>query len=155
MLASIHSHDAASAIVRLLDLEAEPFLVATAAAGVLSQRLVRKVCEHCGIDGELSATESLVYEQEMQQSGEGKIFKLGQGCNYCFGTGYAGRVGVFEVFTVSDAIRKSIGTGTNSQTIRAQAISEGMNPLRRSGLELARSGVTTVKEVLSKVYTLE
>jgi type IV pilus assembly protein PilB len=155
VLASIHSHDAASAIVRLLDLEAEPFLVATAAAGVLSQRLVRRVCSKCGVEGELGATDGLVYEQEMQESTEGVKFMAGQGCNFCFGTGYSGRTGVFEVFAVSDAIRKLIGTGASSQDVRATAIAEGMTPLRRSGLLLAKQGQTTVKEVLAKVYTLE
>ncbi|MBI2964700.1 MAG: type II/IV secretion system protein [Chloroflexi bacterium] len=155
VLASIHSHDAASAIVRLLDLEAEPFLVATSAAGVLSQRLVRKVCDKCGTASELGATDSLVYEQEMQESSEVQKFMAGQGCNFCFGTGYSGRTGVFEVFAVSDPIRKLIGTGAKSQDVRAQAIAEGMVPLRRAGLLLAKEGVTTVKEVLAKVYTLE
>jgi type II secretory ATPase GspE/PulE/Tfp pilus assembly ATPase PilB-like protein len=79
----------------------------------------------------------------------------GQGCNYCFGTGHAGRTGVFEVFAVSDPVRKLVGTGANSQQVRAQAIAEGMVPLRRAGLLLAKQGVTTVKEVLAKVYTLE
>ncbi|MBI4306559.1 MAG: hypothetical protein HY678_09610 [Chloroflexi bacterium] len=79
----------------------------------------------------------------------------GQGCNFCFGTGYSGRTGVFEVFAVSDPIRKLISTGASSQEVRNQAIAEGMVPLRRAGLMLAKEGVTTVKEVLAKVYTLE
>lgn len=155
VLASIHSHDATSAVVRLLDLGAEPFLVATAAAGVLAQRLVRNVCVSCRIKEELSATEQIAYEQELQESADEQTFWVGQGCNYCMGSGYSERTGVFEVYAVSENARKMIAGSANSNQLRDQALREGMIPMRRSGLMMAKNGQTTVKEVLSKVYTFE
>ena len=88
VLASIHSNDAAASIVRLLDLGVEPFLAATGVVGSLAQRLVRKVCAQCQILVEPSATEAMAYEQEMQNTAE--QFMVGQGCNFCNGTGYTG-----------------------------------------------------------------
>ena len=89
VLASIHSNDAAASIVRLLDLGVKPFLAATGVVGSLAQRLVRKVCAQCQILVEPSATEAMPYEQEMQDTAE--QFMVGQGCNFCNGTGYTGR----------------------------------------------------------------
>lgn len=155
VLASIHSHDATSALVRLLDLGSEPFLVATAVAGVLAQRLIRVVDVQCRVADELSATESLMYEQEMQESAEDQKFWVGQGCNYCTGSGYSGRTGVFEVQAIGEETRKLIATGANSQQLHEQAAVDGTVSLRHAGLMLAKEGKTTVREVLTKVYTLE
>lgn len=155
VFASIHSHDATSAIVRLLDLGAEPFLVASAAAGVLGQRLVRKICDHCRTETTLSTVEQVMFEQETQKSAEGVTFYQGRGCNFCFGTGFSSRIGVFEVYGVSEDARKLIAQSENNQQLRDLAVSEGMIPMRRSGLLMAEQGTTTVGEVLSKVYTFD
>lgn len=153
VLASIHSNDAASSIVRLLDLGTEPYLVATAVVGALAQRLVRRLCAHCAGEGEPSATEAMVYEQEMQEPAAG--LKIGRGCNYCGQTGYAGRIGVFEVLAVSENIRKLVSANASGQEIRSAALAEGMVPLRRAGMLLAKSGITTVDEVMKKVFFIE
>ena len=153
VLASIHSNDAASSIVRLLDLGTEPYLVATAVVGALAQRLVRRLCVHCAIVSDVSATESMVYEQEMQEPASG--IKITRGCNYCGQTGYAGRIGVFEVLSVSENIRKLVSSNASGQEIRAVALAEGMIPLRRAGMLLAKSGTTSVDEVMKKVFFIE
>ena len=153
VLASIHANDASSSIVRLLDLGIERYLAATAVAGSLAQRLVRKTCPHCKIPTELTAMEAMAYEAEMQESA-GK-FMLGRGCNFCEGNGYIGRVGVFEVMAISDPIRKLIAAGSSGQELRAQALSDGMFPLRRSGMLKAQEGVTSVGEVLRKVFFMD
>ncbi|MCH8086297.1 MAG: Flp pilus assembly complex ATPase component TadA [Chloroflexi bacterium] len=153
VLASIHSNDAASSVVRLLDMGTEPYLVATAMVGALAQRLLRKIDPNCKAATELSVTESMAYEQEMQESaGE---FWHGQGCNFCGGTGYSGRTGVFEVLSVSEEIRRLISQGASGGQIRKQAMSEGLVPLRRSGIMKAKDGTTTMGEVLRKVFFLE
>ena len=103
VLASIHSNDTASSFVRLLDLGVEPYMAATAVAGSLAQRLVRKVCPHCGTATEIGDVESVAYETEMEE--EAGQFMGGPGCNFCGYTGFIGRIGVFEVLAVTDAIK--------------------------------------------------
>ena len=153
VLASIHSNDAASSIVRLLDLGVEPFLAATGVIGALAQRLVRKIDTSCELITEPTATEAMAYEQEMQGTvGE---FWAGQGCNFCNGTGYLGRTGVFEVMAVDDSIRKLIGAGSSGQEIRTQAVASGMVPLRRAGMMKAQERVTTLGEVFRRVFFID
>ena len=142
VLASIHSNDAASSIVRLLDLGTEPYLVATAVVGALAQRLVRNVDSNCKVLVDPSATEAMAYEQEMQESAE--QFWVGQGCNFCGGSGYSGRNGVFEVLTVSETVRKLVAQGATGTLIREQALADGMVSLRRAGILKAKEGRTTV-----------
>jgi type II secretory ATPase GspE/PulE/Tfp pilus assembly ATPase PilB-like protein len=153
VLTSIHANDSSSAIVRLLDLVGEPYLVATSIMGSIAQRLVRKICSHCRLLTELSDAESIVYEQEMQEpAGE---FWVGQGCNFCGDSGFSGRTGVFEVLVVGERIRELIVEGASGQDIRNQALAEGMIPLRRAGFLKAKEGVTTVREVLRNVYYVD
>ena len=153
VLASIHSNDAASSIVRLLDLGIEPYLAATAVVGSLAQRLVRVVDPHCGIEVEVSATESMAYETEMQEAAP--QFMVGQGCNFCGGTGYLGRTGVFEVLAISEATRKLVAAGATGQEMRNRALGDGLVPLRRAGMVKAKAGITTVEEILRKVFFIE
>ena len=153
VLASIHSNDAASSIVRLLDLGTEPYLVATAVVGALAQRLVRKVCPHCGVMAEPSVTELMAYEQEMQETAD--EFLTGQGCNFCGQSGYLGRTGLFEVLGVSESIRRLIAVGPSGQDLREQAVQEGMVPLRRAGMLKAKAGETTTGEVLRRAFFID
>ena len=153
VLASIHSNDAASSIVRLLDLGVEPFLAATGVVGALAQRLVRKVDDSCQVITEPSATEAMAYEQEMQQPlGE---FWSGQGCNFCNGTGFSGRTGVFEVMAVDETMRKMISGGISGQELRTQALANGMISLRRAGMIKAQESATTLGEVVRKVFFID
>ena len=153
VLSSIHSNDAASAVVRLLDLGVEPFLAATAVIGSLAQRLVRKVCPQCGTPTEPTATEAIAYEQEMQQPVP--EFREGQGCNFCSSSGFVGRTGVFEVMAIDESVRRQIAQGANGPEIRSQALSNGMVPMRRAGMMLAEQGATTLCEVFRGVFFLD
>ncbi|MBM3943952.1 MAG: PAS domain-containing protein [SAR202 cluster bacterium] len=94
---------------------------------------------------------SSMFETEEMQDAAPKFYRA-QGCNFCRGTGYDGRTGIFEVMTVTEGIRKLIVAGASGQEIRTQAISEGMIPLRRAGMLKAKEGVTTVSEVLRRVF---
>ena len=153
VLASIHSNDAASSIVRLLDLGIEPYLAATAVVGGLAQRLVRTTDTHCAVHAELTATESMAYETEMQEvAGQ---FLMGQGCNFCGGTGFSGRQGVFEVLSVSEGVRQLVAAGASGSELRNQALADGMVPMRRAGMMKAKEGFTTVGEVLGKVFFID
>ena len=153
VLASIHSNDAASAFVRLIDIGIEPYLAATAVVGVAAQRLVRKVCAHCKVNKEMEPAERQAYFNE---TGEDEAsFVSGRGCNFCGFTGFLGRTGVFEVLPVSEATRKLVASGASGHEIRRQAMSEGVSPLRRTGMAKVKDGVTTVNEVLSRVFFFE
>ena len=153
VFASIHSNDAASAIVRLLDMGIEPYLAATAVTGTLAQRLVRQICSHCKAPVEPGAAEAMAYESEMQEPIE--QFWQGQGCNFCGNAGFSGRTGVFEVLAVNDDIRKLVVSRASGQDIRSQALRDGMVSLRRAGMLKAKEGITTASEVMRKVFFID
>ena len=153
VLASIHSNDAASSIVRLLDLGVEPFLAATGVIGCLAQRLVRQVCPQCGVATEATASEAIAYEQEMHQPVP--RFMSGPGCNFCTGSGFVGRSGVFEVLSVDEAIRRQISQGVSGPEIREAAVENGMVTMRRAGMQMADSGRTTLSEVFRSVFYID
>ena len=135
VLASIHSNDAASSIVRLLDLGVEPFLAATGVIGCLAQRLVRQVCPQCGVPAKVTETEAIAYEQEMQEPVV--QFMSGPGCNFCNGSGFVGRSGVFEVLSVDEEIRRKISQRASGPEVREAALKNGMVAMRRAGMLMA------------------
>ena len=153
VLASIHSNDAASALVRLLDMGIEPYLAATAVTGTLAQRLVRKVDPHCRAPVEPGAAEAVAYESEMQEPAA--QFWVGQGCNFCSQTGFEGRTGVFEVLAVGEEVRKLVASSASGQEIRTKGMGDGMVPLRRAGMLKVQEGITTADEVMRKVFFIE
>ena len=153
VLASIHSNDAASSIVRLLDLGVEPFLAATGVIGCLAQRLVRQVCPQCGVPSTATATEAIAYEQEMQEPVV--QFMSGPGCNFCNGSGFVGRSGVFEVLSVDETIRKLISQRASGPEVRETALRNGMVAMRRAGMLMAQSGKTTLSEVFRSVFFID
>ena len=154
VLASIHSNDAASAFVRLIDIGIEPYLAATALVGVAAQRLVRKVCTHCKVSTDIDPGEQHAYASEMGVD-DGMTFVSGRGCNFCGMTGFLGRTGVFEVLPISETTRELVASGSSGHQIRQQAMSEGMVPLRHAGMTKVKTGDTTVNEVLSRVFFFE
>ncbi|MCH8149553.1 MAG: Flp pilus assembly complex ATPase component TadA, partial [Planctomycetes bacterium] len=119
VLSSVHANDAAGVIFRLIDLGVEPFLIASAVGGVIAQRMVRKICPNCATMAPVLSEERLAYEKEMTE--ERTEFLYGTGCSYCARTGYLGRTGIFEVMTVTEAIRRLILTGASADDIRTQA----------------------------------
>ena len=153
VLSSIHANDAVGVLFRLVDLGVEPYLVVSALVGVVSQRLVRRVCEHCRMLAEASPEENRVYKEEMGTPLT--HFYKGQGCHFCANTGYRGRTGVFEVLTLSEPIRRLLMEGAAADEIREQAIREGMITMRRDGMIKVREGITTPCEVMRNVYTIQ
>jgi type IV pilus assembly protein PilB len=146
VLSTIHTIDAAAAAHRLMDIGVEPFLVATALRMVVAQRLIRKLCNDCAAPTEpkASVAEQLgfdVFKQEGQ-------WRRAVGCRMCRGTGYAGQIGVFEMFALNDAIRQLISDGQSAAAVREYLIQGGFESLRDQARGLVASGVTTAEEVL-------
>ncbi|MCL5074509.1 MAG: GspE/PulE family protein [Chloroflexi bacterium] len=152
VLSSIHANDAVSALLRLIDLGVEPFLVTSAVIATLSQRLVRRVCPYCHSLVQVSPAEAMAYQQEMGQVRT--EFHYGRGCNFCARTGYLGRIGVFELLPMSEQIRQLVTRRATAAEIKAQALQEGMITMRRDGMTKARDGVTTPAEIIRNVFTI-
>lgn len=146
VFSTLHTNDAASAVTRLLDLGIEPYLVGSSLVGVLAQRLVRRVCSHCGKPHAPGGAEleMLRYEPTDQERAR---FRKGGGCERCRMTGYHGRVGCFELLTVNEEIRRLVAARCTASEINDAAIREGMHSLAEDGLMKVGTGQTTVEEV--------
>jgi general secretion pathway protein E len=152
VLSSVHSSDAVGALFRLLDLGVEPFALVSAVIGVVAQRLVRRVCSRCRAFASPPPEEQFAYEKEMGEPAPRLYY--GEGCNFCAGTGYRGRTGVFEVLAVSEEIRRLLLKGASASQVKAQALKEGIIPMWRDGMMKVKEGITTPYEVIRNVYTL-
>ena len=145
VFSTLHTNDAAGAVTRLQDMGVEGYLISSSLLAIQAQRLVRRICPDCAQQHELSDDEAMVLEIE-------KAFcphiTRGSGCDLCGNTGYRGRVGLYELLLMSDAIRHHIASGADANIIREQAIEEGMTTLRQDALEKLRAGMTTPEEVV-------
>ena len=148
VLSTLHTNDAPSTISRLLNMGIEPFLVATSLQAICAQRLVRRICEYCKQEAETpSHTALLELGFEPEESEEVRVFR-GAGCKVCNGSGYKGRVGLYEVMEITPSIKDAIVTGATAHDLKKIALANGMITLRRSGLQKVRDGVTTIEEVV-------
>ena len=148
VLSTLHTNDAPSTVSRMVNMGIEPFIVGTAVNLIQAQRLIRRVCSGCKEEVRDVPPKVLLdvgFQSDMV--GTFPMFK-GRGCATCNGTGYKGRVGLYEVLEITDGIRDLIMMGANSVELRKKAIEEGMLTLRMSGLEKIKQGITTIEEVL-------
>ena len=143
VFSTLHTNDAAGAFARLIDMGAEPFLVASAVAGVMAQRLVRRLCPKCKQE---AALDMKLYDLEYPPSSQ--TVWTPNGCEACTGTGYRGRGGLFELLVVSEEIESQIIARKSSLEIREQAARQGMKKLREDGWVKILNGMTSVKEVM-------
>jgi type II secretory ATPase GspE/PulE/Tfp pilus assembly ATPase PilB-like protein len=153
VMSSIHANDAVGVLFRLVDLDAEASSVASTLIGVISQRMVRRICSNCKNAYQPSAEEQEILQEELKEN----IITLyrGTGCNLCANTGFRGRTGIFELLTMSEAIRKMLRGNASSTEIKEQAISEGMLTMKRDGMLKVRDGTTTIGEVMKGVFSLD
>jgi general secretion pathway protein E len=152
VLSSVHANDTVGVLFRLIDLGVEPFLISSALIGIIAQRMVRRVCPHCGRKVTVPLVEQLAYEKEM---GESKTdFSYGAGCKECVYSGYLGRTAIFEILTITDELRRMIVAGASNTDIRATALSQGLVTIAKDGMMKAKNGVTTPYEVLRNAYTI-
>jgi type IV pilus assembly protein PilB len=161
VLSTLHTNDAATALPRLIEMKVEPFLVASTVNVIVGQRLVRKICEMCKESSEIDRSQlkkNLPDGLIVKHFGEGEKVRVyqGKGCKVCHLTGYAGRLGVFEVLEITKEIKKLIANKSDSDIILDAAIKEGMTTMLEDGLDKVVRGQTTLEEVLrvTKVETL-
>lgn len=151
VLSTIHTNDAPSATTRLVDMGIEPFLISSSLIGVLAQRLARTICSHCK-EAYTPPVEALHRLGLKPDEGEEIVFYRGRGCDRCKGTGYKGRIGLFELMMMSEPIRELVLKGASTSQLGEQAISEGMRTLREDGILKVLEGMTTVDELLRVVF---
>ncbi len=135
---TLHTNDAPSAITRLTDMGVENYLITSSLVSVLAQRLVRVICKHCRV------------EAEMRMTPDGELIQTykGAGCESCFGSGFKGRVGIFELMELNEEIRKKIMANEDSTEITKAALRNGMRSLREDGWMKVRDGLTTAQEIM-------
>ncbi|NBQ55251.1 MAG: type II/IV secretion system protein [Verrucomicrobia bacterium] len=148
VFSTLHTNDAPSAITRLVDMGVKPFLVSSSIRAVLAQRLIRKICPECKEPYTPTEVELRALNLTAASLAQAR-FSKGRGCDRCRGTGYKGRAGIFEIFTVDDEIRHLINEGAAVSKIRQRARDLGMRTLREDGVRKVVSGMTTPEEVIS------
>jgi type IV pilus assembly protein PilB len=151
VLSTLHTNDAPSTVSRLVNMGIEPFLVGTAVNLIQAQRLVRRICTRCKRDVTDEVPKKALLETGFApEEVESLRIHAGRGCDACRGTGFKGRVGLYEVMEVTDGIRDLVMVGATAVEIQKKALEEGMLTLRMSGLQKIRDGVTTIDEVLKE-----
>jgi type IV pilus assembly protein PilB len=153
VLSSLHAIDAPAALHRLLDMGIESFLVASSVTAVLSQRLVRRICDHCRGPYQPSPQELAMLEALGGRVPVGGFLR-GQGCNFCARTGFLERIGVYEMMPVTEGIRQLILARAAHDDIRKVARDEGMRTLQEEAARLVQANVTTLAEVLRAIYVV-
>jgi general secretion pathway protein E/type IV pilus assembly protein PilB len=148
VFSTLHTNDAAGAFMRLCDMGVEPFLVSSTVEGVMAQRLVRSLCKHCRekhVPNREDVPDDFPYDEII--GSQGGIYDA-VGCRQCRGTGYSGRMGIYELLVANDAIRLLASERQASNVIKRAAMAAGMRTLRMDGWNKVRSGITTIAEVL-------
>ncbi len=145
VLSTLHTNDAPSSITRLVNIGLEPFLVGAAVNGVLAQRLLRRLCKHC--KAEERPSEEMAEYLELQGMATSKLWTA-KGCDRCRGTGYSGRVGIYELLAVDDRLRDVVAGNPNVSEFRRMCMERGMVSLRMDGMNKVKHGLSTIQEVL-------
>jgi type IV pilus assembly protein PilB len=152
VLSSLHATDAVGAMLRFTDMGIEGFLIASSVIAIVAQRLVRKTCDGCRVES-APTEEELEFAASLGVAKPAHLYR-GQGCSRCNGTGYYDRIGVFEVLTMTDEVKRLIIAKASHKEIFEAAVQNGMVPLRADAWDKVVAGVTTVSEVLRSVYIL-
>jgi len=148
VLSTVHTNDAPGAVTRLLDMKVDSYLVADAIVGAVAQRLVRRLCSRCKREAVTTPLEN----ELLRMSGPSLVYEP-VGCAACGGTGFRGRIGVFEVMIVESAHREAISAGKSIDELRGIALSRGMTPLIENGRKHVLDGVTSPQEMIKSVYS--
>jgi len=152
VLSTLHTNDSVAAVSRLLDLGVPGFMIAGSVSGIIAQRLVRRLCTCRSEINPSPAYRSRLIEAGMNELPESQLVPVG--CNVCDGTGYKGRVGVYELLVFNDAIRSAVRDGARNEEMRNMARSTGMKLMQEYALERVKEGLTTIEEI-SRVIPFE
>ena len=153
VLTTLHANDTVSALIRLRELGVPPYLVTSSVAGIVAQRMVRAVCKTCMTLTDRPSPEGQAYAEEM--GGQEHRFQYGSGCNACAQTGYIGRIGVFEILTISDEMRQLFLDDAPRHQLYGQAMKEEVTLLRKDGMIKVQQHKTTPYEVMRVLFNLE
>jgi type II secretory ATPase GspE/PulE/Tfp pilus assembly ATPase PilB-like protein len=154
LLSTLHTNDAATTLPRLLDMEVEPFLIASTVNIAIGQRLIRKICPDCKTKvtitkSDIDSLSDFVPTQILSQQ---KTFYRGTGCQTCNNSGYLGRIGIYEVMEMNDEIRKAIIAKADASQIKDLAIKNGMKTMIEDGFGKVSEGITTIEEILRVIH---
>lgn len=149
---TLHTNDAPGSIMRLKEMDVEPFLIASSTIGIIAQRLLRKTCPECK---QAYAPEESILEYLSIDHLPNKTYYKGEGCDNCNGTGYKGRIGAYEVMRVNDDIRDLIAANANTSELKLAAQENGMKTLFEYSIQLATEGLTTLDEVIRVTFSNE
>ena len=150
VISTLHTEDAVSAITRLIDMGVPPYLVAAGVRGIISQRLMRRICNRCRTEDTPDETTLKLSELPARA---GRKYYRGKGCDYCFNSGYRGRIGVFEVLMMDDELRQCITHGVNQQEFRRIARKGNFTSMLDHADDLVEQGITSVSEVVRTLLT--
>ena len=151
VLSSLHGTDSVAALHRFLDMGIEAFLIASAVVGVIGQRLLRRICDSCKEPYSPGADEIAAFRQHSGGSDKSQFFH-GAGCNFCAGTGYRDRIGVYELLRITPELRRLIVGWATTEELRRLAVAQGMRTMLREGMALVENDITTVPEVIKTLY---
>jgi len=155
VLSTLHTNDAISSVYRLQDMGVEGYIIATALQAIVAQRLVRKICENCKTEHELTEHEMTWLQGAVDSSLSNSLFYQGGGCHYCNNTGYKGRKGVHEILEINEDLADAFRQDDAKGFVQKARTAPGYKPLVNSALELAQQGVTSIEEVLRLAGTIE
>jgi MSHA biogenesis protein MshE len=148
VLSTLHTNDAVSTALRLIDMGAEGFVVGSSLLGILAQRLVRRICDRCREEAQLDARQRN-WLKAMAGREEGQLsFKRGAGCPRCHNTGYYGRIGVFELLRIDTPLADALRHDDSAGFVRIARSQKGFKPLAMAALEYACQGITSMEEVM-------
>ena len=151
VLSSLHGTDSVAALHRFLDMGIEAFLIASSVVGVIGQRLLRRICDSCKEPYTPGADELAAFRQHSGGSDKSQFFR-GAGCNYCAGTGYRDRIGVYELLRITPELRRLIVGWATTEELRRLAVAQGMRTMLREAMALVENDVTTVPEVIRTLF---
>jgi len=151
VFSSVHANDAVGILFRMQDLGVESYLICSSLAGTIAQRIVRRICPHCREAYEPPPEELTAYREEMDELPD--KFYRGIGCNLCGGTGYMGQCGVYELLTLTEAVKHLFLDNATAMEIHKQAVQDGMETLKHDAMHKVKEGITTIPEVLRNVYS--
>ena len=155
VLSTLHTNDAISTVARLMDMGAEPFLMAAALRAIIAQRLVRRICESCAEPFQPTVTSRALLRNELGAQADDLEFQRGRGCTYCNSTGYQGRIGIYELIAMDDTLVAALHTGDALRFAEAARNQVGYQSLRHSAIALAARGLTTLDQVMRVTFGMD